>query len=76
MIYSRKEYERNMYLLSEQFRLNRISINIKNKYSIRGIKNARIAPNRRANLNTVDDSARLMANMVARIRENPKDFSD
>lgn len=62
---SRKEFERNMHFLSEGFERDQVKINSSNIKSIKGIKNARLAPNRRANLNTVNEMARLMANTVA-----------
>lgn len=62
---SRKEFERNMHFLSEGFERDQVMINSSNIKSIKGIKNARLAPNRRANLHTVDVMARLMANTVA-----------
>lgn len=62
---SRKEFERNMHFLSEGFERDQVMINRSNVKSIKGIKNARLAPNRRANLHTVDEMARLMANSVA-----------
>ncbi len=62
---SRKEFERNMHFLSEGFERNQVKINKSNVKTIKGIKNARVAPNRRANLHTIDKMARLMANSVA-----------
>ncbi len=62
---SRKEFERNMHFLAEGFEKDQVKINRSNSKSIKGIKNARLAPNKRANLNTVDESARLMANTIA-----------
>ena len=62
---SRKEFERNMHFLSEGFERDQVKINSSNIKSIKGTKNARLATNRRANLNTVDEMARLMANTVA-----------
>lgn len=66
MMRSRKEFERNMHLLSEQLRNNQISFNLETtKRSIKGISNVKHSPNLRANLNTVDESARLVANHSA-----------
>ncbi|MGE9313209.1 AVAST type 1 anti-phage system protein Avs1c [Niabella sp. CJ426] len=62
---SRKEFERNMHFLSEGFERDQVMINSSNIKSIKGIENARLAPNRRGNLHTVDEMARLMANTVA-----------
>lgn len=66
---SRKEFERNMHFLSEGFETDQVMINSSNIKSIKGIKNARLAPNRRANLHTVDEMARLMANTVANMMQ-------
>ncbi|PQA54443.1 hypothetical protein C5O19_22095 [Siphonobacter curvatus] len=60
---SRKEFERNMFLLQEGFRRDEISISNSNVRTIRGIQNARLSPNQRGNLNTVDEMARLTATM-------------
>lgn len=73
---SRKEFERNMHFLSEGFRKDQVMINSSNVHTIKGIENARQTPNRRANLNTVNEAARLLANMVARMREEKELKSD
>jgi hypothetical protein len=70
---SRNEFERNMHFLSEGFERDQIMINSSNIKSIKGMKNARLAPNRRANLHTVDEMARLMANTVANMLQQ-KEF--
>lgn len=63
---SRKEFERNMHLLSEQLRNELISFNLETtKRSIRGILNVEYSPNLRANLSTIDEFARLAANHSA-----------
>ena len=64
---SRKEFERNMFFLSEGFEKDLIVISKENIKSIKGIVNVRYAPNNRANLNTVNEMARLMANTVAKL---------
>lgn len=69
---SRKEFERNMHFLSEGFERDQVMINSSNIKSIKGIKNARLVPNRRANLHTVDEMARLMANTVANMVQQKK----
>lgn len=70
---SRKEFERNMHFLSEGLERDQVKINISNVKTIKGIKNARLAPNRRANLHTVDEMARLMANTAANMMQQ-KEF--
>lgn len=62
---SRREFERNMFLLSEGFEKDQVKINMSNAKLIKGLKSARISPNRRVNLHTVDEGARLMANTIA-----------
>jgi hypothetical protein len=69
---SRKEFERNMHFLSEGFERDQVKINSSNIKTIKGIKNARMAPNKRANLHTVDEMARLMANTVANMVQQNK----
>jgi len=70
---SRKEFERNMHFLSEGFRKYMVNINSSNIKPIKGIQNTKLAPNRRANLNTVDEMARLLANTVAEMMQR-KEF--
>jgi len=71
---SRKEFEHNMHMLSEGFRQNRMRISSSVTRTIKGIENARLAPNRRVNLHTVDEAARLMANTFANMSQQY--FSD
>lgn len=61
----RSEFERNMYLLHEGFVKNQVKISKGNIATIKGIRNVRHSPNRRANLLTVNELARLMANGFA-----------
>ena len=70
---SRKEFERNMFFLSEGFEKDLVKINRSNTKTIKGIKNVRLAPNHRANLNTIDEMARLMANTTAQMMQQ-KEF--
>lgn len=70
---SRKEFERNMHFLSEGFERDQVMINRSNIKSIKGIKNAKLAPNNRVNLHTVDEMARLMSNTVANMMQQ-KEF--
>lgn len=70
---SRKEFERNMHFLSEGFERDQVKISRSNIKSIKGIKNAKFTPNRRVNLHTVDEMARLMANTVANMMQQ-KEF--
>jgi len=70
---SRKEFERNMHFLSEGFERDQVMINSSNVKTIKGIENSRLAPNRRANLHTIDEMSRLMANSVANMMQQ-KEF--
>jgi hypothetical protein len=54
-----------MFLLSEGFEKDQVKISRSNTKLIKGLKSARIAPNRRVNLHTVDVGARLTANTIA-----------
>lgn len=62
---SRKEFEHNMNLLKESAEKGQIHLTKSSIRSIKGMMNARYAPNQRVNLHTVDEMARLMANTVA-----------
>lgn len=59
---SRKEFEKNMHFLREGFEKNLVRINRSNLKTIKGLKNARLTPNNRANLISVDEGARSIAN--------------
>lgn len=65
MTNSRREFEHNMFLLSEGFEKDQVKISQSNKKLFKGLKRARIAPNRRVNLHTVDVGVRLTANTIA-----------
>jgi hypothetical protein len=73
---SRKEFERNMFFLSEGFEKDLVKINRSNIKTIKGIKNVRLAPNHRANLKTIDEMARLMANTTAQMMQQKEFKSD
>ena len=64
---SRKEFELNMFLLSEAIANDKVKINRSNVRTIKGIQNTRLTPNNRANLRSVDEMARLMSNMIAQV---------
>lgn len=61
---SRKEFEHNMHLLKERAEKGQIHLTKSSIRSIKGIMNARYAPNQRINLHTVDEMTRLMANTI------------
>lgn len=68
-ITSRKDYEHNINLLSEKMRLGIVKFTISSKRSVKGLLNARLAPNNRINFHTIDEMARLTANTVAHMNE-------
>ena len=73
MLSSRKEFEHNMHLLKERAEKGQIHITKSSIRSIKGIMNARYAPNQRINLHTINEIARLMANMVTQM-SHQKEF--
>ena len=70
---SRREFEHNMHLFSEKLEREQIQIAETNVRTIKGIMRARYAPNRRVNLHTIDEMARLTANMMSSVMQH-KDF--
>lgn len=64
---SRREFEHNMHLLKERAEKGQIHLTKSSMRSIKGIMNARYAPNQRINLHTINEMARLMANMVTQM---------
>ena len=66
---SRKEFERNMSFLAEGFERDQVMISESSIRTIRGIKNARLAPNNRANLMTIDEMVRVTANSIFSMRQ-------
>ena len=76
MLNSRKEFERNMHFLREGFEKNQVRISRSNLKTIMGLKNARLAPNNRANLNSVDEGARALANSFSMMQANRVKFDE
>lgn len=77
MTISRREFEHNMFILSEGFEKDQVKISQSNTKLIKGLKSARKAPNRRVNLNTVDVGARLTANTIANmVRQKEFNFKE
>lgn len=64
---SRREFEHNMHLLKERAEKGQIHLTKSSMRSIKGIMNTRYAPNQRINLHTINEMARLMANMVTQM---------
>ena len=69
---SRVEFERHLNLLGELMEQGRISIAGGLQNSVDGITKVRYSPNKRINLNTVNEMARNMAMMAA----NQEDFEE
>ena len=61
---NREEFERNFNILEESSRQGTFHIANHLSRSIQGITNVRLLPNGRIDFNTVDENARLMANMT------------
>ena len=64
MTNSRGDLERNMYLLNELFSEDKIRIDFNEKNLVRGIQNVRRAPNNRAALNSISESANAMTSHI------------
>lgn len=64
-IKSRKDYEHNINLLAEKMRLGTVKFTIASRKSVKGLLNARMAPNNRVNFHTFNEMARLTANSIA-----------
>lgn len=69
---SRAEFERHLNLLGELMKQGKIHIAEGLQNSVEGITKVRYSPNRRIDLNTVNEMARSMAMMVA----NQKGFEE
>ncbi|SDI27518.1 AVAST type 1 anti-phage system protein Avs1c [Winogradskyella thalassocola] len=69
---SRVEFERHLNLLGELMEQGRISIAEGLRNSVDGITKVRYSPNKRIDLNTVNEMARNMAMMAA----NQTDFEE
>jgi hypothetical protein len=73
---SRRAFERNMHQLNEMFEQDTIQISRSNVRSIRGLQNTRRAPNHRADLNSIDEFSRLMANQVTAMAEHRSELDN
>lgn len=69
---SRAEFERHLNLLGELMKQGRISIAERLQNSVDGITKVRYSPNKRIDLNTVNEMTRNMAMMAA----SQKDFEE
>jgi len=73
---NREEFERNFNIFKESN--IKVPINRENHFSrlIKGITYVRLLPNGRIDFATVDESARLMANMAANMEHFKDDVSE
>jgi len=70
---TREEFERNLFLMKEAMRSGKLRIGVGLHHPIRGIQRVRKLPNSRIDLLSVDESARLTANMLANIATAPRE---
>jgi len=61
---SRSDFERRVHVLREQLRLGRMHFSKKVTRGVDQLVKMRLLPNGRVDLLTIDESARLMANMT------------
>lgn len=59
---SRSDFERNMHMLQEKMIRKQFFKAPGNEKTVKGIMNVRLTPNRRANIYTIIEVARLIAN--------------
>lgn len=69
---TRAEFERNVYLLHRKFELKEIHISPHLLHSLEGLEHVRRLPNGRVDFLSVDESARLQANMIANMSQMPR----
>lgn len=67
---TRREYERRCHLLSEQIREGKFRILQSNDVVIDSLAKIRCLPNKRIDLLSIDESARLQMNMLANFDNN------
>jgi hypothetical protein len=70
---TRAEFERNFHLLRRQIEDGRLHFSKQVKHSIEGLMKVRYLPNGRIDFLSVDESARLQANMTAQFDEEALD---
>ena len=64
---TRKDFERNLFLMAERMRSGSCSFPPRLHHAIRGIQQVRKLPNGRIDFLSVDEAAHLLANTVANI---------
>lgn len=66
---TRAEFERNFNLLHRQIADDKFRVNRECRHAISGIQRVRFLPNGRIDFLSVDESARLEANMIANMSD-------
>ncbi len=61
---SRKNFERNAFLLAEGLNAGKILFNEELRHSFNGLTRVRILPNGRINLHTIDEMTRCLMNSL------------
>jgi hypothetical protein len=62
---SREDFERNLYLLEEKIKNKKFAIATGARLAAEGLQRVRHLPNGRVDMLSIDESARLAANMCA-----------
>lgn len=73
---SRYEFEQKLNMLAEKIINKKISFSCQTMKSTGGIKKVRKSPNGRIDLNTVDESVRLMANSISHFDINSNNYKN
>lgn len=68
---TRAEFERNFHLLHRKLELQQISSASHLMHTLEGLEHVRRLPNGRVDFLSVDESARLQANMMANMEKMP-----
>lgn len=76
MITSRKQFERNMHILSEKLSFGEVKFSEEMRKTVKGLLNIRISPNHRIDLRTIDEFARLTANSIVDMAQYRTDEKD
>ena len=71
MINSRKDYERNLYVLLEKMEQGKVVFPYEMERQVEGLLNTRKAQNGRVDFTTVDEQARSLANSIAMMTDHP-----
>lgn len=61
---SRRSFERNAMLLSERMNMGQFKISVRSSHLVKGLQEARILPNGRINLLTINEAVRATMHMM------------